>query len=201
MANIKWSGLESWKYELTARWYVSAYYGNDIDVDSAGYYSPTTNVTGHGGPTRPFASIDKLLQDSNVLVNSICILDSGYYKYTIPSKTVEIIGDGSVTITNNKQSNQFLYFRNCHVVNTGSSTNSQIVAIDTVFLYCSFNYTGKSFLRCILIECDGNGSQSGAYTSSCLFLRCSNFLVNVLSQSPVSSGNFFMTARASLLQD
>ena len=31
MANtIKWSGIEQWKYGLTARWYVSAYYGNDI---------------------------------------------------------------------------------------------------------------------------------------------------------------------------
>ena len=43
MANIKWSGIESWKYGLTARWYVSAYYGNDIDVDAVGYYNPTTN--------------------------------------------------------------------------------------------------------------------------------------------------------------
>ena len=50
MANIKWSGIESWKYGLTARWYVSAYYGNDVDVDGVGYYNPATNPTGHGGP-------------------------------------------------------------------------------------------------------------------------------------------------------
>ena len=71
--NIRWTGIEQYKYGFTARWYVSAYYGNDIDVDAVGYYNPSTNPTGHGGPTRPFSTLDKLIQDVNVLNSHIII--------------------------------------------------------------------------------------------------------------------------------
>ena len=57
MSNIKWSGIEQWKYGLTARWYVSAYYGNDTDVDAGGC-DPVLirqDMEGH----RPFATLDK----------------------------------------------------------------------------------------------------------------------------------------------
>src|SRR5690554_2908787 len=98
MSNIKWSGIEQWKYGLTARWYVSAYYGNDTDVDVVGLYNPSTNPTGHGGPTRPFATIDKALQQSA----GVLILDSGSYStsVSIPANW-RIIGDGIVVATLN----------------------------------------------------------------------------------------------------
>ena len=99
MANtIKWSGIEQTKYGLTARWYVSAYYGNDIDVDGVGYYNPATNPTGHGGSTRPFASGTKLVQDSNVVVGAVCIFDSGNYAIN-GTKSLQIVGDGMVILS------------------------------------------------------------------------------------------------------
>ena len=76
--NIRWTGIERYKYGLTARWYVSAYYGNDIDVDAVGSYNPSTNPTGHGGPTRPFATISKLNQDSSIITGHVIVFDSVY---------------------------------------------------------------------------------------------------------------------------
>ena len=74
MSNIKWSGIEQWKYGLTARWYVSAYYGNDTDVDAVGLYDPSTNPTGHGGNERPFATLDKVSISHAVYVVLIRII-------------------------------------------------------------------------------------------------------------------------------
>ena len=95
---IKWSGIEQTKYGLTARWYVSAYYGNDIDIDGVGYYNQTTNPTGHGGPARPFASLTKIIQDNQVLSNAVVVFDSGVYTTSLTSafKVIVAIGDGIV---------------------------------------------------------------------------------------------------------
>lgn len=95
MSNIKWTGIEQWKYGLTARWYVSAYYGNDTDVDAVGPYNPSTNPTGHGGPTRPFATIAKYIQSGT----GYCILDSGYYVVSQNmGNTRYLVGDGVVVV-------------------------------------------------------------------------------------------------------
>src|SRR5690554_7628047 len=102
MSNIKWSGIEQWKYGLTARWYISAYYGNDIDVDAVGLYDPSTNPTGHGGPTRPFATSEKALQQTA----GVIIFDSGYYDFNnIALSSRTIVGDGIVTLENISISN------------------------------------------------------------------------------------------------
>ena len=97
--NIKWTGIEQYKYGLTARWYGSQYYGNDVDVDAVGYYNPTTNPFGHGGPTRPFATISKFNQDANVAAGSVWVLDSGNWSLaTGITKPCTIVGDGYVII-------------------------------------------------------------------------------------------------------
>lgn len=98
MANLKFSGIESWKYGLTARWYVSAYYGNDVDVDGVGYYNPTTNVTGHGGKERPFASLSKVNQDASITADTVLVIDSGYYSIASFTKPMTMVGDGVVNI-------------------------------------------------------------------------------------------------------
>src|SRR5690554_787903 len=111
MSNIKWSGIEQWKYGLTARWYVSAYYGNDIDVDVVGLYNPSTNPTGHGGPTRPFSTADKAIQQAAGLL----VFDSGYYSFSSALGDRDIVGDGNIVIANsNITGNKNIY--NCSVI-------------------------------------------------------------------------------------
>lgn len=173
MANIKWSGIESSKYGLTARWYVSAYYGNDVDVDGVGYYNPTTNPTGHGGPTRPFATLSKLQQDSNVVSKAIIILDSGYYYIATGTKRLIIIGDGYVVMEPASTIISSIY--NCIILRYiagAASANSNYY--DSSFLYMvSGSLDGSSnFVRCSFLESIVSIS-STPIIENCNFINCS----------------------------
>ena len=176
---IKWSGIEQTKYGLTARWYVSAYYGNDIDVDGAGYYNPSTNPTGHGGPTRPFASLSKLHQDANVLVNSVILIDSGNYIVASFTKPVSLIGDGTVVISssviNNPQNatnafynltllncslgsiNTILRFSDCRIYYGSQQSRPGIIThVNTLFIEHVFNSFEATVIKnCTYINCSG----------------------------------------------
>lgn len=172
MANIKWSGIESSKYGLTARWYVSAYYGNDVDVDGAGYYNPSTNVTGHGGPTRPFATLSKLQQDSNIVSKAIVIIDSGYYYLATGTKRLIIVGDGSVILELATSVISSIY--NCSILRYiagASSFNSNYY--DSIFLYMvSGSLDGTSnYIRCTFIESILTIS-STPIIENCNFINC-----------------------------
>lgn len=179
MANIKWTGIESYKYGLTARWYVSAYYGNDIDVDGVGYYNPTTNVIGHGGPTRPFASLSKINQDVNILSGSIIVVDSGnYYNSVTYTKSLRYVGDGCVifdkyTVTVN------MYFYNITLTQFSMYTNTAGTFIDVNIIYSNgVGYYGAGvFLNSSFIECviGGYSYFTGSITK-CNFIKCSGTL-------------------------
>lgn len=175
MANIKWSGIESWKYGLTARWYVSAFYGNDVDVDGAGYYNPSTNPTGHGGPLRPFGSRDKVMQNSNVTTSSVVVYDSGYYTSSIYSKLLNEVGDGVVTFS--LTHNNSLYLYNIQLLNYSAALNSYANSfIDCNISFCSnlsfFNKVGQ------LIGCNVTETTfyhfSPSIIANCTFIRCSS---------------------------
>src|SRR5690554_4252903 len=130
MSNIKWSGIEQWKYGLTARWYVSAYYGNDTDVDAVGLYDPNTNPTGHGGKERPFASLDRAFQESSGNI----VLDSGYY--TSELTTVRALtGDGNVVIGNKPPATSSSPSYNLTVVGSGLLAGVNPVIIDCTCIY------------------------------------------------------------------
>lgn len=179
MANIKWTGIESYKYGLTARWYVSAYYGNDIDVDGVGYYNPSTNVTGHGGPTRPFATISKLQQYASVLAGAVVVFDSGWYTYSgTLSKAISFVGDGNVTFANFTLITN-TPFRNCTTVSlTSAAQYIPETKIDVTAIYCTNSSCSSStFLRCIFIESSllGTGSLN-IDSNNNIFVNCSGTL-------------------------
>lgn len=212
MANIKWSGIESSKYGLTARWYVSAYYGNDVDVDGAGYYNPSTNVTGHGGPTRPFATLSKLLQDSNITVGSNIVVDSGFYTNSVAfTKYLTFIGDGSVVFGNLSMSttlNASFKFNNITFVScTLGSVNTIFNFTDCLVYYSPIANRADAFntiLRSSFIECSSLGTTYGSVKNanffSCsgsfgasytimeelIFVNCSNMTLTV--PTPRTSG-------------
>lgn len=179
MANtIKWSGIEQWKYGLIARWYVSAYYGNDIDVDGVGYYNPTTNPTGHGGPTRPFASDAKIQQDAMVTTNSVVIYDSAYY-VSVGTKIVNRVGDGHVFLKNSAAVAGGMY--NIILINGFNITAGTM--IDVVSIYSSAG-AGRYFKieNCVFIE--NSGLSAGALATSAVFknntiIRCSGAINSV----------------------
>ncbi len=173
MSNIKWSGIEQWKYGLTARWYVSAYYGNDTDVDGVGLYNPSTNPTGHGGPTRPFATISKLLQEKSL--SDITVFDSGYYSYASSvSVPINAVGDGTVLFSVNfSTNNQLVYFHNIIVI---SSTIGSVVTFfsdisDCLFLYSTLRCRdgSRSMNNCSFIET--SFTNGGATLSNCIIIR------------------------------
>lgn len=178
--NIRWTGIEQYKYGLTARWYVSAYYGNDIDVDGVGYYNPSANPTGHGGPTRPFASIDKLIQDANVANAHIIIVDSGSYTTSLlnPTKALVLIGDGNTVLFDvkwNLTTNGFYLYnvkaidsntfprRDCYIYYGIANSNA---------LPGHNNYINNVHVRCAF----GFFSQNVTYLNNNLFIYCSGFL-------------------------
>jgi hypothetical protein len=150
MANIKWTGIEQKKYGLTAMWYVSAYYGNDTDVDAVGLYDPSTNPTGHGGPTRPFATYEKLEQEPSVLSGHLVVFDSALYSSSLPiSKRIKAVGDG-IVVFNNITFNGYpdgynVIFSQC------SGSEATKVYEDCIFLYSS-NFRSTDFKKNILIE-------------------------------------------------
>jgi hypothetical protein len=178
MANIRWSGIESWKYGLTARWYVSAYYGNDVDVDGVGYYNPTTNVNGHGGPKRPFASLSKLNQDVNVIIGANVVIDSGYYSTASITKYITLIGDGTVVIANTAMSttlNASFRYYNINILScTLGSVQSVFYFADCFVSYCSISNRVdpiNSIIRSIFVECATIGSNYGSVKNS-IFISC-----------------------------
>lgn len=173
MANIKWTGIEQKKYGLTARWYVSAYYGNDTDVDAVGLYDPSTNVTGHGGPTRPFATISKLLQEKGI--QDITVLDSGYYSYASSvGVPINCIGDGVVLFSVDFQTaNANVFFHNIIVISSnigGVSTYFSNIS-DCLFLYSTLRCrTGTQIINdCLFIET--SFINDGAELSNCVIIR------------------------------
>ena len=173
MANIKWTGIEQKKYGLTARWYVSAYYGNDIDVDAVGLYDPSTNPTGHGGPTRPFATISKLLQEKGSV--DITVFDSGYYSYPLAvSVPINSVGDGNVLFSVDFSTiNAQVYFCNITVVssNLGGVATYFTNIIDCLFLYSTLRCrSGSGFIKnCNFIET--SFINDGAELSNCVIFR------------------------------
>lgn len=206
MSNIKWSGIEQWKYGLTARWYVSAYYGNDTDVDAVGLYNPSTNPTGHGGPTRPFATLDKLVQ--TMTSADVCVFDSGYYTGSTSNagNSFSFVGDGTVVFGQAPALN-LIHLYNVTVI------NSKIVSVrsfftDSLILYCSnvnqrddfthlrntyieCNFTlttpfGIRYRHCNFIKCGGTLYAIDSI-DNCFFDSCSNLTLSVNSERNVGS--------------
>lgn len=187
MANVKWSGIEA-KYNLTARWYVSAQYGSDTDDDAVGDYNPSTNVTGWGGPTRPFKSVQKLGDYSSIAVNSICIVDSGKYE-TSSAKVLYLVGDGNVILTPTIGIGAASYY-NLTLLNF-SNTQGSIVRrwVDCVFVYClnlSSNSTGCTIKNTIFIECTMGGTWR-TLGENLVFIRCSGLTLATSNQSLLNS--------------
>lgn len=210
MANIKWSGIESWKYGLTARWYVDAYYGNDTDIDGVGYYNPTTNPYGHGGPTRPFCTLSKINQDSNVASGACVVVGSGYYGNVSISKAgIVFVGDGHVVLDKITIVRNGSYFfnivltqfycggttvwsaRDCAVIyatSIGHYGDSEF--INVLFVECvivSAAYWTKSFVKCVFISCSGSiFSASLGFQSSreLIFINCSSLTIYLIKPRP-----------------
>ena len=182
MSNIKWSGIEQWKYGLTARWYVSAYYGNDTDVDAVGLYNPSTNPTGHGGPTRPFATINKLTQEAGVASDSVVVFDSGSYTLTQNlNKSLRIVGDGTVLLIGGGfvAGTSFMDFKyyNVTLLNWSNNTVNAISSYyDCLGLYSTLNSRSgltNEFFRSSFIE---SSVLAVCVVDKCNFIRCSGSL-------------------------
>lgn len=207
MANAKWSGIEQWKYGLTASWYVSEQYGHDNDVDGVGLYNASTNPLGHGGKTRPFATIDKWAQETSGFTNTV-VLDSGYYITDI-NHIGNFIGDGRVIISSSRiynSSNASNYFFNIDII------DSSLGSVNTVlgFTDCFVAYTTTSnrpgttewqntkFVECnlsgvlasvfdnnILIRCTGSFSNTSASYLNCAFIDCEGITLQITTPRPV----------------
>ncbi len=205
MANIKWTGIEQKKYGLTARWYVSAYYGNDTDVDAVGLYDYSTNPTGHGGPTRPFATMDKLVQ--MITSTDVCVFDSGYYTCSTStgSNGFYFVGDGTVLFGS---SNPFTVVALYNVIILNSSITEVRARIkDSLILYssinqrdafnhsnnvyieCTFTVTspgGIKYSNCNFLNCTGTIFAQGEITN-CNFLNCSNLMLSIVTPRPTGT--------------
>lgn len=208
MSNIKWSGIEQWKYGLTARWYVSAYYGNDTDVDAVGLYNPSTNPTGHGGPTRPFATIDKLNQESNVVASSIIVFDSGFYYSNIGlTKQLRFVGDGIVQFSGFSVTNGHQYYNATLISMSENQALTQLLKWDCILLFCTVCARGTTFKNNIFIDCifqasgatpanstnnivvrgSGNHFPIPSQSSSNIFIGCSNLTLSIASERPIQT--------------
>lgn len=189
MSNIKWSGIEQWKYGLTARWYVSAYYGNDMDVDAVGLYDPSANPTGHGGPTRPFATLDKVFQQTVGVV----VLDSGYYTAinTAP-QSIRIVGDGNVIIGKTTSATGTLVFNVCLIgsdCNICGSDSHGAVDSTIIFSYVRPRSTAGRLIRCTLIETLVSNYGDRETIENNIFVRCSG---NLYYNSNALRNNFIV---------
>lgn len=203
MANIKWSGIESRKYGLTARWYVSAYYGNDEDIDAAGLYDPSANITGHGGPTRPFATLSKYNQ---VAVNyEVCVVDSGWYDESLTTNRHKIVGDGNVIINGmiaadqtyvynttliHFTSNNFGGLKDCKVI-YGSYVSSYYYLEDSIFIETSFKSASNlpNRLNCHFIRCSGAIQFYGSDCRNNFFLGCEGLKMSLTMPRPAGYVN------------
>ena len=182
--NIKWTGIEQWKYGLTARWYGSQYYGNDVDVDAVGYYNPTTNPLGHGGPTRPFATASKFNQDANVAAGSVWVWDSGNWSLaTGITKPCTIVGDGYVVIDSTpiaNKANSDNKFYNLKCINcTIGGINTIVTTVDFAQIYGTYRSRSgiQSNIRSSFIEVSILGNES-SLIEKCNFLSCSGSIGN-----------------------
>lgn len=195
MSNIKWSGIEQWKYGLTARWYVSAYYGNDIDVDGVGLYNPSTNPTGHGGPTRPFATDEKLQMDVNVGTGSVVVYDSGYYN-TPGTKTLRRVGDGHVTMSNNNITVNTVTARFYNFTLVQASFAGSIYK-DCKCYYCNIVLFGNSETdpvteRTLFVDCTNSSGSLGSRNLilNCTFVNHNGYIANKPGYHQI--GNIFI---------
>lgn len=171
MANIKWSGIEQKKYGLTASWYVSAYYGNDNDVDVVGLYDRSTNPAGHGGPTRPFATVDKLMQISTS--GNVAVFDSGYYTAASTKYISIFVGDGTVVFADYFSTGTRYY--NTTLINLSFQLNSALTLTDCMVAYCTnmSAYVTGGYIRTVFIESAFGGSNYFDF-ESCLIIRTSS---------------------------
>lgn len=210
MSNIKWSGIEQWKYGLTARWYVSAYYGNDTDVDAVGLYDPSTNPTGHGGPTRPFATLDRAFQEASGNI----VLDSGYYTSELTTVRT-LIGDGKVVIGSKPSSTSSSPSYNLTVVSSGLLAGSNPEIIDCTCIYSTIGtrrdlafsggYINSTFIECnfsdpvgqsnfnkignTIVRCTGTfrmNSLGGDNTNN-TFINCGNLILQLQADRPIGT--------------
>lgn len=200
MSNIKWSGIEQWKYGLTARWYVSAYYGNDTDVDAVGLYNSSTNPEGHGGPTRPFATLDKASQSAS----GVIVLDSGYYSSESPLTLLRVVGDGQVVIANSelptlRQGRYNIIFISCTVGILASFEDCSLYFcniprvnsfINTKFIECIFGGVGPSelngpFSNSVFIRCSSTLELAYTLFVNIFFIYCANLTINLGNIRPV----------------
>ena len=209
--NIKWTGIEQYKYGLTARWYVSAYYGNDIDVDVVGLYNPSTNPTGHGGPTRPFASLSKVYQAGW----GITIVDSGYYTAKLPTTgnilNWGLIGDGyvvcAITGTGGGQFGALGPICNLVLLNSAIKAGAGTRLQDVKAYYSTVPslgvFSNVNFVECNIVTpgggdsvvsnsnfvgCSGSLILSSPTFSNSVFMRCENLTLSIVKPRP--SGKF-----------
>lgn len=202
MSNIKWSGIEQWKYGLTARWYVSAYYGNDTDVDAVGLYNPSTNPTGHGGPTRPFATWEKVQQESSVSTNHVIVYDAGYYSAGTVSKSLRHIGDGIVIVNNLTHAltaNNSVYY-NLTGIGWNEGASDMVSKIDCFLLYSNVSVRHPNngiFSHCIFIDCVVQAIVNSAIIKNTAMINCSGTidLSNVVLQGCmiINSSNMILS--------
>ncbi len=195
MSNIKWSGIEKWKYGLTARWYVSAYYGNDTDADEVELYDPSTNPTGHGGPTRPFATLEKASQQAG---SGVIVIDSGFYSISSNLSQKTWIGDGNVIIS----SSQLNIYRplgngsrgyNITYVGAGAAQADPTIFVeDCTFLYSNIPDRSMTAANCTFIESSFLSSgPTPASKINCSFIRC----VGKLTYPNTNINNIFVSCQ------
>ena len=208
MSSAKWSGIEQWKYGLTARWYVSAKYGYATDEGGWGLYNPSTNVDGWGGKKRPFNGLDLALGQSL----GVIVVDSGYYSYTLLALNRTFVGDGLVVIYEGPAISASIY--NITGVSTGivnMSTTGTFRVVESFLYYSNLRVqsslseirnsviTNCTFLRhstwapfrsqnSIYISCSGNGSiiNSGVPSLSNIFIGCSSLNLELLATKAVT---------------
>jgi len=150
MANVKWSGIEQKKYGLTARWYVSAQYGNDTDVDALGLYDPSTNPTGWGGPLYPFKNIDNVSVETSI-TNASVVVDSGMYSATETAvMAFDLIGDGNVVLTSSTLiSTNILGLYNITIFNS-SALGGQLKGADIRYFYSTIQVRNSVNVRNVI---------------------------------------------------
>lgn len=171
MANAKWSGIEQWKYGLTADWYVSAKYGYATDEGGWGLYNRSTNPDGWGGPKRPFDGLDTALDGRS----GVFVLDSG--KYTGPSAKVTFVGDGDVVLYN--QPTILNYFNlTCIMSNVATHPSWGLGTV----MDCKL-YGGKLggdrpnlFRNVVAIEASFNHGVMTYRLENCSFIKCRGLL-------------------------
>jgi len=181
MANIKWSGIEQKKYGLTARWYVSAKYGTETDVEARGLYDPSTNATGWGGPVYPFGHIDQFF--GNYSSGQPVIVDSGYYKQSEAILTGDtiIVGDGNVILENigSVSFGANVKYNNVVAIASVSSDRALSNYTDCTVLYSNVN-GGSIHKNSMFIECTMAALQGISSIENCTYLRCSGNLSHLV---------------------